>query len=351
MSDFPSAITRSTASEIRSAASIARGSLALASEPFEQHLARHDERVGIGDVLAGDVGRRAVRGLRHRLPLADAKTGRETQPTDEAGALVGQDIPELIGRDDHVVAPRIHHELHREAVHQRFIVGHVRILCRDLAALLGEHAAGETVHGLFVNGRDLPALARPRDVECGAGDAIRAFARDHASGDRDLVVGPELRGAGEHRFGRLKAFGDFAQKDDIDVLVQRLHVRVRLDRLHARIEVEALAKRRHDPGRIVARIRIVADRAAQPAVGLLQRLDRVLRHRVAVRFMRGAAEREDRAIRSRGRSCAAAAFMTLTASGTTSSPMSSPARTPIFSIVASHSHAPIMARVCKRVPR
>src|SRR5690606_39077681 len=42
----------------------------LAAEPLQQHLARHDDGVRIGDTSAGDVGRRAVGGLRHCLPLA-----------------------------------------------------------------------------------------------------------------------------------------------------------------------------------------------------------------------------------------------------------------------------------------
>ena len=68
----------------------------LAAEPSQQHLARHDHGIGIGDVAAGDVRRRAVGRLRHRLALADAEPGREPQAADEPGADVGQDVAELV---------------------------------------------------------------------------------------------------------------------------------------------------------------------------------------------------------------------------------------------------------------
>ncbi len=42
--------------------------------------------------------RRAMRGLRHRLTLADAQPGCESQATDETRAEIGQDVAELVGR-------------------------------------------------------------------------------------------------------------------------------------------------------------------------------------------------------------------------------------------------------------
>ena len=202
------------------------GVVVLAAEPAQQHLRRHDHGIGIGDVAAGDVGRRAVRRLRHRLLLADAEPGRQAQAADQACADVGQDVAELVGRHHHVVLLRRHHEFHRDGVDHRLFEGDVRIFARDLAAFLGEHAAGQPIDRLLVRGGHLLALARARDLEGLARDAVRSLARDHAHGDGDVVVRPEFRRARHHRFGIEHAFGQFAQENDVDVLVDRLHARI-----------------------------------------------------------------------------------------------------------------------------
>src|SRR5262245_36253739 len=105
----------------------------------------------------------------------------------------------------------IHHLLER----------HVRILARDLAAFLGEHAAGEPIDRLLVRGRDLLAFTGAGDLEGFARDAVRSFARDHAHGDRDVVVGPELRQPGDDRFGIEHSLGELAQEPDVHVHVDR----------------------------------------------------------------------------------------------------------------------------------
>ena len=57
--------------------------IALAAQPSQQHLARHNHGVGVGDVLARDVGGRAVRGLRHRLLFATYQPRRKPQSADQ----------------------------------------------------------------------------------------------------------------------------------------------------------------------------------------------------------------------------------------------------------------------------
>ena len=173
----------------------------LAAKPGEQHLPGHDHGIGIGDVAPGDVGRRAVGRLRHRLVLADAQPRREAESAGETCANVGENVAKLVCRDHHVELLRRHHELHRDGVDQDFFEFDVRILARELAAFLGEHAAGETIDRLLVRRGDL--LARPRacDLECLARDPARALPCDHAHGDGDVVVGAEFRRAGDHCLG------------------------------------------------------------------------------------------------------------------------------------------------------
>ena len=57
-------------------------------------------------------GRRAVHRFEDRGLLADIGARRHAETADQAGDLVGQDIAEQIGGDDHVELPRIQHELH-----------------------------------------------------------------------------------------------------------------------------------------------------------------------------------------------------------------------------------------------
>src|SRR5450759_431833 len=266
--------------------------VALAAQPLEQHLARHDHRVRIGDVLARDVRRRAVRRLRHRLTLAHAQPRREPQTSDDSRAFVGQDVAELVGRHHHVELLRVHHELHRKTVDQHFIELAVGELLRHLAALLGKHAADQTVDRFLVHAGHFLAAARACNFKRFTRDAIGAVARDHARADRDLVVRPELAIARHYGVGRLHALGHLAQEHDIHSLVHRLEVRIRLHRLDAREEIELLAQRRHDPGGIVARIGTVADRPRYPAVEALEPVHRYLRLGVAVQFVPLAADRK-----------------------------------------------------------
>ena len=103
-------------------------------------------------------------------------------------------------------------------------------------------------------------------------------------------------------------------------------------RPHRREQVELLAHRRHHPGGIAARIGGMADRAHHPAVEFAQGSARspagsVLPCSSCPRLPIGSGRQS---ISSRSR--AAAAFITLMHSGTTSRPMSSPSRIPIFKL-------------------
>ena len=93
------------------------------------------------------------------------KARREAQPADQTGADIGQDVAELVGRDDHVELLRRHDELHRDGVDQHFLEFDIRIFLRHLAAFLGEHAAGQPVDRLLVRRGHLLAPARARDLE------------------------------------------------------------------------------------------------------------------------------------------------------------------------------------------
>src|SRR5262249_59355860 len=88
-----------------------------------------------------------------------------------------------------------------------------------LGASRGNLAGGEPIDWLLVRGRDLLARAGAGDLEGFARDAVRSLARDDAHGDRDVVIGSELRRPGDDRLGIEHPLGELAQDDDIYVLV------------------------------------------------------------------------------------------------------------------------------------
>ena len=180
---------------------------------------------------------------------------------------------------------RVHGHFHGKAVDQHFVHRHIRKFLRHLAALLGEHTAHQPVDRLLVHGGHQFHLARARDLERRARHAIRALARNHARADGNFIVGPELARARDYGVGRLHALGDLAQEHDIHVLVHRGNVRIRLHRLDVGVEFKALPHRRHDPRGVVARVGVVADGAAQPAIDFFQLRLRLLRKRMAMQLM------------------------------------------------------------------
>ena len=281
------------------------GLVVPAPEPGKQHLSGHDHRIGIRDIAPGDIRGGAVGRLRHRLPLADAQAGSEPQPAHQARADVGEDVAELVGGDDHVVLLRRHHQLHRDGVYHRLFEFHVRVFARHLAAFLGEHAAGEPVDRLLVRGGHLLSRSRTRDLEGFARDAARALARDHPGRDRDLVVRPEFRRAGDYRFGVEHPFGELAHEHDVHILVDRSQTGVGARGPHRGEELELLPDRRHHPGGIATRIGGVPDRPHHPAVQLPQGFLGYRRERVAVLLVPALADRQrqpvDGEARARGR--------------------------------------------------
>ena len=99
----------------------------------QRHAERADHGDRIGDSLAGDVGRRAVDGLIHRLALAigvgRAERGRRqhAQRAGEHGGHVRQHVAEQIVGDDHVELLGPAHELHAERVGEHVLELDVRI--------------------------------------------------------------------------------------------------------------------------------------------------------------------------------------------------------------------------------
>ena len=147
------------------------GKVAALERIAQHHRRRQDRRQRIGDVLARDVGRRAV----HRLvqPLAIVRERRGRQHADRAREhrrRVGEDVAEHVARHHDVELRGRAHELHRRRVDEQVRELDVRILLADAR----DDVAPE-LHRLehvgLVDRADL-ALAHARGAERDVRDAL-----------------------------------------------------------------------------------------------------------------------------------------------------------------------------------
>ena len=266
--------------------------LVPAPEPGEQHLARHDHGVGIGDVAARNVGCRAVGRLRHGLTLPHAQTRRKAEPADEPGANVREDVAELVRRHDDVELLRRGDELHGDGVDHHLLECHVGIVARHLAAFLREHAAGEAIDGLLVRGSDLLSRSGAGDLERFARNAVGPLAGDHPHCDRDVVVGAEFGKACDDRLGIKHSLRELAQEYDVHVLVDGGNAGMGERRPHRGEKIESFAHRRHDPGAVAPGIGSMPDRSHDPPMELVQALLGHARESMTVLLVSALADRK-----------------------------------------------------------
>ncbi len=123
----------------------------------------------------------------HRLEdgggLADIGARRHAQPAYQAGDLVGQDVAEQVGTEQHVELPGIEHELHGAGIDDAIVHLHAaRIVLRHLARGFQEDAGQRLQDIGLVHHGDLLALVLDRVLERKAGDAPAGVARIGAGG-------------------------------------------------------------------------------------------------------------------------------------------------------------------------
>ena len=259
------------------------------AEPGEQHRDRADQRRRIGLVLPGDVGRRAVLRLRHRVIGAGIDRRREPEAAGNLGGFVGQDVAEHVGGDDHVERAGVAHQQRRHRVDDLLLAFDLRIARRDRARAFEEQPVGDAQHVRLVHDGDVlaplhaPAETLPR--RC-AVEACRVILRTASATIRRRH---ELAAALEHVAVGVEAFGVLAHHHEIDRLAAaRREIRARLRRADVGEQVEPLAQRagRVDAAFVGRRIVVVRDRPEDHAVGGLRRLEARLGKRRALRGQR-----------------------------------------------------------------
>ena len=175
---------------------------------------------------------------------AQIRAGNQPQPADQPRAQVTQNIAVQILGQDHVVLPRIHHQLHAGVVHNVLGVRYLRVVRGNLLAALEKQAVGELHNVRLVDGMNLFTAMLARELEGGFCNACRPLLGDdlerlhHAGEDSDLQT-------------RVQVFGVLAEDHHVNVRVVGLDAGQRLHRPEAGVQVVLLAQR-HVDGRKAA---------------------------------------------------------------------------------------------------
>jgi hypothetical protein len=188
---------------------------------------------------------------RHRL--AEVRAGSHSEPADQPGADVRDDVPVEVRQHEHVVLLGALHELHRHVVHDPVVELDVRVLRGDGAGGVEEEAVRVLHDVRLVHRRELAAAVLADVVEGELDHPPRAGDRDRL--DRDAGVAVRQLGAVRldpvHQLlrvggafleldARVQILGVLANDDDVDVLEERADARVALARADLRVEVERL---------------------------------------------------------------------------------------------------------------
>ena len=198
-------------------------------EPLDQHAGRFDHGEGIGDALAGDVGRRAVRRLRHgdarRSPM-HSPGAMPSPPTRPAASSVRMSPNMLVVTTTSKLCGSRTRRIAMVSTITSSTVD-VRKLRADLVALLDEHAAAELEDGVLVDERQPLRGAAARSRSAAARHLAAALPRDDAHRDRHVLGRAELARARDDVAVGLKALVVLAHDDEVDVVVEAADARDR----------------------------------------------------------------------------------------------------------------------------
>ena len=154
------------------------GGCLVVAEVFEHHAGGPQERRGVRDAFARNVGRTAVHGFEHRQTIADVARRQEAEAADESAREIGHDVAVEVRHDQDVEVFGVHDEHHADGI-DHLVVGF------DGGKFLGdfvEDGAEESVREFhdvcLVDARDLLLPMRFGVAEGGAADSLALLARD-----------------------------------------------------------------------------------------------------------------------------------------------------------------------------
>src|SRR5439155_2882562 len=171
------------------------------AELLEHQRAREDGRHRVGDPFARERRRRAVHRLEHPRsppPRVEIGAGGESQPADERGPQVREDVAvQVVGHYD-LEALRLAHQLHRECVDVTVLGLDAPELGGDaLERVLPDLVSGHRVRFVAHGDANLAVILRP--PERGADDPLHALGRVDLFGD--VLIAVDAPPAEIHSFG------------------------------------------------------------------------------------------------------------------------------------------------------
>src|SRR5215471_5951667 len=135
--------------------------LPASAMPGEKHPNRQNQGQRIRYILARDIGRRAMRRLRHTVIGPRIERGSKAQAARQFSGQVGKNIAIHIGSDDDVETLRIAHDVCHHRVDNYVVDRDCRKFLRHLVARLDEKTIGHFQHvGLVHNGNSLAPAHR-----------------------------------------------------------------------------------------------------------------------------------------------------------------------------------------------
>ena len=142
---------------------------------------------GIGDVLAGDVGRRAMDCLKDADMIADIRGGCESQSAYQSGAEVADNITLQVGQHHHVEQVRSRDQFHAEVVYDHIIRLDLGILQGHLPETLQEESVRDLHDVCLMSAGDASGLFFAGHLEGIPDDLHRTGSGDEPAAQRHVV--------------------------------------------------------------------------------------------------------------------------------------------------------------------
>ncbi len=217
---------------------------------IEHHRGGEQQRDGIGDAFAGNVGRGAVHRFEYGGVGADIAARRHPQAAHQAGDQIREDVAEQIRGHEHVELPGIEHELHGAGIDDDGFQDEFALVFALVQLEAGfEKNSGQGLHDVgFVDDGDFLAAGGNGVLERELQQAAAALARIDAGGhghcmrivvDRDVDLMADIQ-----------ALEILAHHHQVDV-VESAAGNQRAGRTQIRIELE-LFPQTHIGGSIAA---------------------------------------------------------------------------------------------------
>lgn len=181
---------------------------------LQHHDTTQQQRRGVRETLAGDIGRGTVHGLKDGALVADVARGGQTQPTNQAGAHIGQNVAVQVGHHEDfvVVRDRIRDDLQAGVVEQLGVEIDVRVAFADIPSTAQEETVGHFHDRGFVHDAHLSSSDVFGVLEGKFEDALGGCSGDELDALDDAID--------DHVFDAgVFAFGVFTDKNGVDVVV------------------------------------------------------------------------------------------------------------------------------------